>query len=195
MEAAGKFFNSFFRHGMDGDDVSIHGGGGEEDYESTVPEASMPSHAPSIASGFPGDLDGDEDDEDPIVIRPNWSIEDVHGHRWVDGDWEDQTRGTLEDQTRGDGGADQIHDTRDSENTDNPWISEKAGGVGIFCGNWGWSLESSRPGRSHEFRCQELPGPHSYHSGSRTGVAHAFTGTPSARYSKGKSTGDRIYPW
>ena len=64
-------------------------------------------------------------------------MEEVHGHRWVDGNWEDQTRGNLEDQTRGDGGADQIHDARDSENTDNPWISEKAGGVGIFSGNWG----------------------------------------------------------
>ena len=80
------------RPGMYGEDETIHGGGG-----GTIVDASMPSYAPTEASGFPGDLDADDaNDLVAAIIEPDWSIYVGGGHRWLDGSWEDPTRGDGE---------------------------------------------------------------------------------------------------
>ena len=71
--------------GVDGEDVF--------DDAPSIPDVFFPSYAPSNVSGFPGDLDADDDDaKEPMLLKPDWSIEDLRGHMWLDGSWEAPTR-------------------------------------------------------------------------------------------------------
>ena len=69
----------------------------------------MASYAPSSASGFPGDLDDDYDvdERDPLVIRPDWSMDVENVDRWLDGIWDDDsTAAAASTHGDGDGGHD-----------------------------------------------------------------------------------------
>ena len=55
-------------------------------------EASLPSHAPSGASGFPGDLNVSEDQLEGFIIKPDWSTAGAHHQEWLQGTWEETTR-------------------------------------------------------------------------------------------------------
>ena len=63
---------------------------GDYDFDDQVSAVDhrFPSHAQSYASAYPGDLDAEAADaQAPIFIKPDWSIEEVHGHVWLDGSW------------------------------------------------------------------------------------------------------------
>ena len=116
---------------MDGEDDS-------GDAESS-PDCMFPSYVPSSASCFPGDFDAAEVRAE-MLIKPDWSKEDVRGHRWLDGSWEAPTRGGGATQEEGPTFA--ARDTGDihggGEGED---AATKPGVFGVFSGNCGWSLE------------------------------------------------------
>ena len=123
---------------------------GEDDFDDQVSAvtATFPSHAPSQASAFPGDLDAEAADAfTPIFIKPDWSIEKVHGHAWLDGSWEapprggggtheihvgggTQTEGAEEVPTPAGGDTQEIHGGGEEKGH-----ATKAGAIGVFSGN------------------------------------------------------------
>ena len=112
---------------MDGEDDS-------DDAESS-PDCMFPSYVPSSASCFPGDFDADEVRAE-MLIKPDWSKEDVRGHRWLDGSWEAPTRGGGATQEEGPTFAardtEDIHGGGEGEDA-----ATKPGVCGVFSGNWG----------------------------------------------------------
>ena len=129
---------------MDGEDDS-------DDAESS-PDCMFPSYVPSSASCFPGDFDADEVRAE-MLIKPDWSKEDVRGHRWLDGSWEAPTRGGGATQEIQVGGGTQTEGAvevptpaaRDTEeihgDEEAMHHATMASTLGVFSGNLGSSLE------------------------------------------------------
>ena len=125
------------------------------DDEESVVEASLPSYAPSMASGIPGDLDANEDQIGSIWMKPDWSMQDgMWGHMWLDGSWEaptrsgggtheihvgggTQTEGAEEVPTPAGGDTQEIHGGGEEKGH-----ATKAGAIGVLSGNWGGHWEN-----------------------------------------------------
>ena len=76
--------------------TETHGDGDSSgDATSDVAE-SLPSHAPTNASRFPGDLDDDEKEDGEIIYKPNWSESSAQQPFLSVGKWADDTSGAVE---------------------------------------------------------------------------------------------------